>query len=316
MKGRLIMKKLIAITLCAVMAISFTACANNSPSKDNPQKQAIGSSVEIPSPFVDCNTMDDAGKIAGFTLTIPETMPKGYALKLIQAVENDMVQVFYENGEKEIIIRKAKSSKDISGDHNEYKESNTMTVDSLKVSTRGNDGKVNVATWSDGEFTYEILSESLDSTAISDMISSMNSDAGIGGNVEIPNPFVDCDTLDDAKKIAGFTITIPEKMPEGYEKKLIQAVDNGMVQVFYENGEKELIIRKAKGSQDISGDYNEYKESKTITVGSLKVSTRGNNGKVIVATWVDGDYSYSINTNLDDKGFNADIIRDMVGSIR
>lgn len=29
------MKKIIAITLCAVMALSVAACSNNSPAKDN-----------------------------------------------------------------------------------------------------------------------------------------------------------------------------------------------------------------------------------------------------------------------------------------
>ena len=315
------MKKLITVTLCAVIALSFAACSNNSRSENNPPKGAIGGEdVQIPSPFVNCDTMDGAEKIAGFNVTVPEKMPEGYAQKLIQAVENEMVQVFYENGEREILIRKAaskaKSSEDISGDYNEYEESKAMAVGSLKVSTRGNDGKVNVAAWSDGKFTFAILADSLDSTAITDMISSMKSDAGIGGDVEIPSPFVDCDTMDDAEKIAGFNVTVPEKMPEGYAQKLIQAVENDMIQVFYANGEKEIVIRKAKGSEDISGDYNEYKENNTITVGSRKVSTRGNHGKVNAAIWIDGAYTYSITANLGETGLDANTISDMAGSIR
>ncbi|MEA4847802.1 MAG: hypothetical protein VB106_11275 [Clostridiaceae bacterium] len=171
------MKKLIAITLCAVMVLSFAACSINSPSKDNPQKEAIGGDVEIPNPFVDCDTMDDAEKIAGFNVTMPAKMPKGYVQKLIQAVENDMVQVFYEDGEKEILIRKAKGSRDISGDYNEYKENNTVSVGSLKVSTRGNNGKVNAATWVDGEYTYSITANlgetGLDASIINDMVGSI-----------------------------------------------------------------------------------------------------------------------------------------------
>lgn len=170
------MKKLIAITLCAFMAMSFAACSNNSPSNDNPQKQVIGGD-EIPNPFVDCDTMADAEKIAGFNITVPEKMLEGYAQKLIQAVEKEMVQVFYENGEKEILIRKAKGSEDISGDYNEYKENNTVTVGSLKVSTRGNDGKVNVAIWVDEEYTYSITANlgetGLDVNTINDMVGSI-----------------------------------------------------------------------------------------------------------------------------------------------
>lgn len=315
MKGKLIMKKFIAITLCVVMAISFAACSNNSESKDTPQKQSLGNDIEIPSPFVDCKTMEEAEKIAGFTVTIPEKMPEGYEQKLIQAVENDMVQVFYENGENEILIRKAKGNQDISGNYNEYKESKIITVDSVTVSTRGNDGKVNLSTWINGEFSFAILADSLDSTAISNMVSSMKSDAVISGDAETPCPFIDCDTMTDAGKIAGFIVTVPEKMPEGYEQKLIQAVENDLVQIFYKNGEDEILIRKAKGDQDISGDYNQYKEIKIITVGNLKVSTKGNDGKVNVATWVDGEYTFSINANLGEIGLNTNTIGDIIDSI-
>ena len=316
------MKKLIIITLCAVITLSFAGCSNHFPSKDDPRKQAsggsqtIGGNVEIPSPFVDCETMTDAEKTAGFNVAVPEKIPEGYAQKLIQAVKNDMIQVFYKNGEKEILIRKAKGSRDISGDYNKYKENNTMTVNSLKVSTRGNDGKVNVAVWGNGEFTFAVLADGLDSTAIGDMIKNMNSDTGIGGNVEIPSPFVDCETMADAEKTAGFNVAVPEKMPEGYARKLIQAVKNDMIQVFYENGENEITVRKAKGSEDISGDYNEYKESGTVTVGSLKVFARGNDGKVNVATWVNGEHTYSITVNPGGTGLDAAAINEMAGGIR
>lgn len=141
-------------------------------------------------------------------------------------------------------------------------------------------------------------------------------DAGIGGGIGIPNPFVDCDTMADAGKIAGFTVTVPQKMPAGYAQKLIQAVEKDMVQVFYEKGEKEILIRKAKGSEDISGDYNEYKENNTITLGSLKVSARGNDGKVNTATWIDGEYTYAITANPGETGLDEVTIKDMIGAIR
>ncbi len=164
------------------MVLSFSACSNNSPSKDDSQNQATGGEdVQIPNPFVDCAAMADAEKIAGFNVTLPEEIPEGYTQKLIQAVENEMIQVSYESGEKELIIRKAistaKSGADISGDYNEYKENNTLTVGSLKVSTRGNDGKVNTATWVDGEYSYSITANlgetGLDTAAISDMAAAI-----------------------------------------------------------------------------------------------------------------------------------------------
>lgn len=278
MRGRTTMKKLIAIILSAVIAISVAACSNNSTSKDNLQKRTTGD--QIPNPWVDCKTITDAEKNVGFTLYAPEKIPIGYTQEAIRTMEKSLFEIIYVNGKNELRFRQGKGSKDISSDYNEYKESNTMTVGNLQVTTKGDNGKVSLATWTDGGYAFAISADGLDNTAISDMISSVKSDAGIGDDDEIPNPFIDCATMADAKKTAGFTVTVPSKMPEGYVQDLIQAVKNEMVQVFYKNGEKEILIRKAKGSEDISGDYNEYKESNTITAGSLKVFTRGNDGKV------------------------------------
>ncbi len=307
------MKKIIVFILCAVITLSFTACSNNSPSKDSTQKQTTGDNAQIPNPFVDCKTIADANKIAGFTVVTPKTLPTGYSQDTIRAIKDDLVEIIYVKGENKISFRQGKDSKDISGDYNEYKESNTLTIGSLQVTIKGDNGEVNLAVWTDGDYAYAISSEGLDNNTISDMITSMKSDAD--DNVQIPNPFIDCATMADAKKTADFTLTVPSKMPKGYVQELIQATENDMVQVFYKNGEKEILIRKTKGTEDISGDYNEYKENNTITIGSLKVSTKGNDGKINTATWVDGEYTYSITANLGETGLDTTTINEMVSDI-
>jgi hypothetical protein len=168
------MKKLVAITLCVVTALSFTACNKNAPAKDN-TNQFSEQNNQIPSPFEDCTTIADAEIIAGFTLILPEKMPKDYIKRSIQAIKDDMVQVFYENGESELLVRKAKGNQDISGDYNQYSENSTMNVDDLQVTTRGNNGKVNVATWVNGEYTYSVGlykdEPGLDTDTIKDIVS-------------------------------------------------------------------------------------------------------------------------------------------------
>lgn len=135
-----------------------------------------------------------------------------------------------------------------------------------------------------------------------------------GGSAQIPNPFVDCKTLEEAGELAGFTVTLPEKMPEGYALSAIRAIRNEMIEVIYTGGDGEIRIRKGSGSEDISGDYNEYKEISTVSVGSVQVTMKGNSGKVSVATWTDGQYAYAI--TLDGAGMDQAVISGMVGSIR
>ena len=99
-------------------------------------------------------------------------------------------------------------------------------------------------------------------------------------STQIPNPFVEVKNLDEASKIAGFTLEVPETY-EDYKKQVIQAIEDDMIEVIYydENSEHEgLRIRKAKGTDDISGDYNEYKDVETVKVGDFEIIEKGSEG--------------------------------------
>ena len=132
-------------------------------------------------------------------------------------------------------------------------------------------------------------------------------------NVQIPNPFVDCKTLDDASAIAHFNMTVPESI-NGYSERMIQAVADKMIQVLYFDGEDKALIRKAEGTGDISGDYNEYAEINSISVGDVKVSTKGNSGMISVATWAADGFTYAIDIN--NGGMTVETISALVAAIQ
>lgn len=144
----------------------------------------------------------------------------------------------------------------------------------------------------------------------------------IGDNPQIPNPFVDCDTLADAAALAGFDIIVPDSV-DGYEERAITAIENDIIQVLYLHGDDQVCIRKAVGEEECSGDYNAYSEEKTVTVGDKEVTMRGNNGKVMVAVWSEGGYSYSIgvyaytqhNDGVADPESNAGMAEDMITAL-
>ena len=118
-------------------------------------------------------------------------------------------------------------------------------------------------------------------------------------STQIPNPFVEVKNLDEASKIAGFTLEVPETY-EDYKKQVIQAIENDMIEVIYieeESGYEGLRIRKAKGTDDISGDYNEYKNVETVKVGEYDATEKGDEGNIFIVTWTDGTYSYAIDTD-------------------
>ena len=117
---------------------------------------------------------------------------------------------------------------------------------------------------------------------------------------QIPNPWKDYTSIREAEDAAGFSITLPKKI-SGYKKDAIQAVDGEILQVFYKNGDKEILIRKAPVEQgkDISGDYNTYDVTQKVSVKGKKgkITVKGTQEKKYLAVWNDGTYSYSVSTS-------------------
>ena len=140
-----------------------------------------------------------------------------------------------------------------------------------------------------------------------------SSAAGASESQQIANPFVECATPEEAAKLAGFEMTIPETV-EGYTGPVIEAVKNEMIQAaFTGSGDDELLLRKAAGADDVSGDYNEYAETKTLTVGALTVTVKGADGLVHVATWTNGDYTFAIDAS--GAGISEQTVTSLVQSI-
>lgn len=133
-------------------------------------------------------------------------------------------------------------------------------------------------------------------------------------SVGMPNPFTDNDTLEEAEKNAGFSIQVPEKIG-GVSATAFRNSGQEMLEVIYYNGEQEVArIRKGTGMEDISGDYTKYSDVKTEKIGDWDVTLKGNDGKVVLAVWNDGTYSYSI--SLDEQGVSLDEMTALVEAVK
>lgn len=122
-------------------------------------------------------------------------------------------------------------------------------------------------------------------------------------NVQIPNPWQECGSLEEAGKLAGFSFTAPESV-DGYTERYIAAIENEIAQVIFSNGDdSELYFRKGVGGDDISGDYNTYDVAEEQTIDGHTVLCKGNDGLIYTATWTDGTYSYAV---MCDAGMSAE----------
>lgn len=117
-------------------------------------------------------------------------------------------------------------------------------------------------------------------------------DTAAENNVQIPNPFTSHTDLTQAAQAVGFFITVPDPL-EGYSQRSIQTVGGEMVQIIYQNDDSAIHVRKAAGNGDISGDYSEYAQVKTVDGVTLK----GENGAFSLAIWEKDGYTYSISVD-------------------
>lgn len=132
------------------------------------------------------------------------------------------------------------------------------------------------------------------------------------GYTQIPNPFVEYDSIENAKKAISFDFVYPTKLPKGYKIDTISTMEDNFIQIFYKNGEKEINYRIALGNNDISGDYNVYKNIEKININDLDVTVRKNDD-TLSAIWTKGDNTFSIFSN--DKISQEELI-EIISSIQ
>ena len=139
-------------------------------------------------------------------------------------------------------------------------------------------------------YVYEDLDGNAAVTEIADL---EDASAENGASAQIANPFADCGSLEEAAAAAGFDMTAPDAV-DGYSDRRIQVMNNEMIQLIYSDGDSRLLLRKAAGSEDISGDYNAYAETRTLAVGDASVTMKGGEGMVRLAIWTDKGYAYAV----------------------
>lgn len=114
--------------------------------------------VVMPSPVHVFTTVEAASEYIGFRPHMPKLLPVGFNIQSVITLEKDILQVVYvyepgadpyynKAGGALIIYRSSKLTGDISGDHKIHKVIETERVDGTKVTFKGSDEKVYLASW-------------------------------------------------------------------------------------------------------------------------------------------------------------------------
>ena len=116
------------------------------------------------------------------------------------------------------------------------------------------------------------------------------------GSTSLANPFTEYDTLAQAEAVAGFSLQMPDRIPNWMDSMCFRAAENAMIEVIVQGGDQELRIRKAP---DISGDFTAYEWTQTVDADGITLELRGDGDCARVAIWTRDGYTFSITTNAD-----------------
>lgn len=128
-------------------------------------------------------------------------------------------------------------------------------------------------------------------------------------SAQIPDPFTGYSTMEEAAQAAGFDLSAPDLIGS-LEKTAIRVNKEGkLFEVIYGGDDEKIVIRKAEGSEDVSGDHTQYEQTDFVSIENNEVTMKGNDNKVHVATWTSGDYAYSITSNAGlSRGATTDLV--------
>lgn len=154
MKNINMIKRSALLACSALLAVSLAACSQ--PAASDAASTAASDTTQIPNPWTECATLADAAALTGYDFTVPDSVDGYTDISITVLTDEQLTEVQYTAGNDRLCLRKAPGSDDISGDYNQYAESNTVDVDGRSVTLQGSDGQVQLATWQDGGYTYSI----------------------------------------------------------------------------------------------------------------------------------------------------------------
>lgn len=133
--------------------------------------------------------------------------------------------------------------------------------------------------------------------------------AAIG--MQMPNPWTEYTSVEDAAAAAGFDITVPDAI-DGYERSLIQAMDGDTLEVRFTAGDDQVAIRKSVGTDDNSGVYETFETVTTENVNGTDVTVSSNGDAAYLATWTADGNAFSVYAS---AGMDLSALLDIVAAV-
>lgn len=111
---------------------------------------------------------------------------------------------------------------------------------------------------------------------------------------QIPNPMQQYATTDEALAALDFEPALPSALPAGFLQSAVWVINGTRLDVRYHNGDEEILFHAGKGSDDVSGDHNQWGSNIIQPEGEISYTLKGNGDAVSLVLWTDGAVSYSL----------------------
>lgn len=127
------------------------------------------------------------------------------------------------------------------------------------------------------------------------------------------NGMVEVDSLAELSRSIGFSVSEVKNIPFEATNTVYVNGWNDFAQIVYQGENQEVLFRKARGTDDISGDYNTYSDVKEVSVNTVTVTLKGENGNCSLATWQQDGFAYSLSC---EPGVSESAFVEMIQSIQ
>lgn len=303
----------VTASIAATVCFTCSALTNSKASTPDTVKTSASEHIDytdgMPTPFTECKTIEEAQRISGIKFAVPE-----YSQSTILAYKG-MIEIQIAKDEiHTIAIRKSADEGDNTGLFGDY-QLKKINIGDCEVTLKTENGKIYAAYFTGEDGTISISCNTpLKLSEVKAMLQQFidegtkaKEDYPTGESTGMANPFIECNSLEEAAKIAQVNIKLPE-----YSQCTIYAVKNSFVEVQYPlNETSNITIRKSAGEEDISGVYD-GKEMQLHSTDGVDVNVRLKDGKFISAYFTGDDGTYSITC---DEPLEANEIIAIVDSI-
>lgn len=116
-------------------------------------------------------------------------------------------------------------------------------------------------------------------------------------NIQIINPWVECETIEQAEELAGFNFD-SIKSAEINSIRYMKYDNYSIIEAKFYDGDNEIVIRKSNDLNDNSGDFRSYDIEETSNKDGIDIIYKGNiideENHYGLVYWINNDFNYSI----------------------